>query len=147
MSRVVIKGAEWVLSAERAQGAPDGIYEARCLWCGAESPMVDDDSRPVGMWALDHTRRLGLEHGQFVVTSQRHWRVDPVVPGGEVRRPVGVRSSGAHARPRWGMRRLGRGVARLVVRWAVAMSARWLPALTAGGGQARSGSSTPTRPG
>ncbi|WP_326597114.1 DUF7848 domain-containing protein [Streptomyces sp. NBC_01803] len=149
MSHAVIRGAEWVLSAERAEGAPDGIYGAECLWCGEASPLVDNDQKPVGMWALDHALRLGLDHGQFLVTSQRHWRVDPVVPAGDAGRPAGERPPRAHARPRGGVRGLLVRVVRLAVGWVVAVSARLLPGLTAGAdaGRGRSPvSSTPARP-
>ncbi|WP_442811931.1 DUF7848 domain-containing protein [Streptomyces sp. NBC_01803] len=149
MSHAVIRGAEWVLSAERAEGAPDGIYGAECLWCGEASPLVDDDSKPVGMWALDHALRLGLDHGQFLVTSQRHWRVDPVVPAGGAGRPVRERLPRAHARPRGGLRRLMVRFARSTIGWVVAVSARLLPGLSSGIGAGRgrsSASSAPTRP-
>ncbi|WP_456112187.1 DUF7848 domain-containing protein [Streptomyces specialis] len=134
MSHAVIRGAEWVVSAERAECAPDGLYGARCLRCGAGSPLSDNDPKPVGMWALDHTRWLGLEHSQFVVTSQRHWRVDPALPVARVKRPDQARSPRAHARPRGGLRRSGRRAMRSLGRRLVAIAARWLPILTAARG-------------
>jgi hypothetical protein len=102
---VILKGTDLVLSAERAEGAPEAIYGVECLMCTAESGLVDNDPKPVEVWALEHTRHQGLAHGQFLVTTQKHWRVDPlhrvpapgpVVPDAQQRphRP------GAHARPR-----------------------------------------------
>ncbi|WP_431042101.1 hypothetical protein ACQUSR_09410 [Streptomyces sp. P1-3] len=102
MDRTVIKGSEWMLSPETAEGAPQGIYGAQCITCGQESGLVDDDTRPVGVWAIAHTRDSPT-HRQFLVTTHRHWRVDPTpttpAPGPEPteRRPQLPR---AHAKPR-----------------------------------------------
>ncbi|MEU5104373.1 MULTISPECIES: hypothetical protein [unclassified Streptomyces] len=78
MTRTILKGSDLVLSAERAQGAPDGIYLAECMTCPATSGRVDSDPGPVARWAILHAQQQGLNHGQFLVTVERHWRVDPV---------------------------------------------------------------------
>jgi hypothetical protein len=130
---VILKGSDLMLSAERAEGAPEAIYGAECLMCEAESGLVDNDPKPVEVWALEHARRFGLSHGQFLVTTQKHWRVDrvrPVAgPGGGASSSVVApamtaanrpRRPGAHARPRGGwrgrrsvLRPLAAGVTRL----------------------------------
>ncbi|WKX72688.1 hypothetical protein [Streptomyces sp. XD-27] len=79
MDHTVIKGAEWMLGPETAEGAPQGIYGAQCITCAQESGLVDDDTRPVGAWAIAHTRE-NPTHRQFLVTTHRHWRVDPTPP-------------------------------------------------------------------
>ncbi|WKX71915.1 hypothetical protein [Streptomyces sp. XD-27] len=71
----IVKGAEWVLSAETAEGAPRGIFGAQCLRCGDECWM-DDDRRPVEAWIIDHTRS-DAAHAQFRFTTERFCRVDP----------------------------------------------------------------------
>ncbi|AEM83382.1 hypothetical protein Strvi_3717 [Streptomyces violaceusniger Tu 4113] len=66
----------------RQQGAPDGIYLAECMTCPATSGRVDGNLDPVAHWAILHTEQQGLNHSQFLVTVERHWRVDPVrTPG------------------------------------------------------------------
>ncbi|WP_442267815.1 DUF7848 domain-containing protein [Streptomyces hygroscopicus] len=80
MSRTILRGTDLVLSAERAEGAPDGIYLSECMTCPATSGRVDSDPGPVARWAILHTQQHGLNHGQFLVTVERHWRVDPVHP-------------------------------------------------------------------
>lgn len=103
---VVRKGAAFVLSAERAPGAPEAMYRVECMTCWAESSWVDNDAKPVEVWALEHARHHGLAHDRFLVTTQRHWRVDPVHPAAaapgapEVGEPQQPRASGAHARYR-----------------------------------------------
>lgn len=132
---VILKGAEWVLSAERAEGAPDAIYGAECMTCEAESGLVDDDPKPVEVWALEHTRQHGLAHSQFLVTTQKHWRVDPLrrgpesEPGPEGDAPTlvlarvkalpPVRRSHARPRGRWWP---------AVVRLMVTRAGRWVAA-------------------
>ncbi|MDT0543331.1 MULTISPECIES: DUF7848 domain-containing protein [Streptomyces] len=78
MTRTIMRGSDLVLSAERAQGAPDGIYLAECMACPATSGRVDSNPGPVARWAILHAQQQGLNHGQFLVTVERHWRVDPV---------------------------------------------------------------------
>ncbi|AQW48008.1 hypothetical protein SHXM_01471 [Streptomyces hygroscopicus] len=78
VTRTILRGSDLVLSAERAQGAPDGIYLAECMTCPATSGRVDNDPGPVARWAILHTEQQGLNHGQFLVTIERHWRVDPL---------------------------------------------------------------------
>ncbi|MGO4760229.1 hypothetical protein AB4212_68320 [Streptomyces sp. 2MCAF27] len=78
MTRTILRGSDLVLSAERAQGVPDGIYLAECMTCPATSGRVDSNPGPVACWAILHTQQQGLSHGQFLVTVERHWRVDPV---------------------------------------------------------------------
>lgn len=80
IGHVVRRGATLVLTAERARTSPDASYGVACLTCGAASGPVADDSRPVEVWAMEHARRYGLEHGRFAVTTRRYWRVDPVAP-------------------------------------------------------------------
>ncbi|MGW7615903.1 DUF7848 domain-containing protein [Streptomyces antimycoticus] len=75
MTRTILRGS--VLTAERAQGAPDGIYLAECMACPATSGRVDSNPDPVARWAILHTQQQGLNHGQFLVIVERHWRVDP----------------------------------------------------------------------
>jgi hypothetical protein len=106
-----------MLSAERAEGAPEAIYGAECLICEAQSGLADNDPKPVEVWALEHARHKGLSHGQFLVTTQKHWRVDSLrgvpraapAPSGDagapapavaVAAPPQPRRSGTHARPR-----------------------------------------------
>jgi hypothetical protein len=72
---VILRGAEFALHAERAPGAAEAAYVVECLWCRAESGLVDYDVRPAAVWSIEHARRHGPDHGQFVVTSQQHWRV------------------------------------------------------------------------
>jgi hypothetical protein len=107
-AHVILKGAEWVLSAERAAQAPAALYVAQCLVCQAESAVVDNDPKPAGVWAIEHARRTGRDHCQFRVTTEKHWRVDPTPPaaGTTVTTPPRPRS---HARPR--ARRLRRALA------------------------------------
>lgn len=110
--------AAWVLADERAPDAPGTGYRAACLACSAESAWVADDPAPVELWVLDHTTHHGLAHSQFVVTTQRHWRVIPRTgaagmgsvlntvrpPRVRANRPHGAR---AHARRRrWRPRRM-----------------------------------------
>ncbi|MFE2183387.1 hypothetical protein [Streptomyces sp. NPDC059455] len=78
MTRTILKGSDLVLSSERAQGAPDGIYLAECMTCPATSGRVDSDPGPAARWAILHAQQRGLAHGQFLVTVERHWRVDPI---------------------------------------------------------------------
>ncbi|WP_431042511.1 hypothetical protein ACQUSR_11695 [Streptomyces sp. P1-3] len=67
----IIKGAEWILSAEMGEGAPHGIYGVECMACAESSGLVDDDPRPVQVWTINHTRSHPT-HRQFLVTAQRH---------------------------------------------------------------------------
>ncbi|MDX6350789.1 MAG: hypothetical protein QOF84_5579, partial [Streptomyces sp.] len=39
----IITAAEWTLGAETAEGAPQGIFGAQCITCGAEAVPMDDD--------------------------------------------------------------------------------------------------------
>ncbi|WP_442811887.1 DUF7848 domain-containing protein [Streptomyces sp. NBC_01803] len=132
VTHTVIRGAEWTLTAERAEGAPAGRYAAECMTCGEASPWADNDPKPVGMWALDHTHRHGLTHSQFLSTAQRHWRVDPVRSGhGPSARP-GDRPPRAHARPpARRLRRLTTRAGRLAGALVLTVSARCLPSLGA----------------
>jgi hypothetical protein len=96
-ANVILRGADLALTAERAPGAPVATYVSRCLLCRAESGLVDYDLKPVAVWSIEHARYHGRDHGQFLVTSQQHWRVGP--------EPVAVavstaRPPASHARPR-----------------------------------------------
>ncbi|WP_431042848.1 hypothetical protein ACQUSR_13720 [Streptomyces sp. P1-3] len=106
---LIVKGAEWVLSAETAEGAPEGIFGAQCIRCG-EEVWMDNDRRPVQAWMIDHTRG-DPAHAQFRFTVERFCRVDPAPatpasgPGHTVLVPAGMTSrrppgSRAHALPR-----------------------------------------------
>ena len=75
----IIRAAEWTLCVDTAEGAPQGIFSAACITCGAESPSVDDDRLPVELWALKHTG-LNPSHRQFQSQMLGFWRVDPA-PG------------------------------------------------------------------
>jgi hypothetical protein len=107
-AHVILKGAEWVLTSERPAQAPDALYVAQCLACRAESDLADNDPKPAGVWAIEHTRSAGRDHCRFRVTTEKHWRVDPVPPaaGTAVTTPPRPRT---HARPR--TRRLHRALA------------------------------------
>jgi ferric-dicitrate binding protein FerR (iron transport regulator) len=113
----ILKGSEWVLSAERAPGAPEAIYGAECMTCEAASAWVDNDPKPIGVWAIEHTRH-DPEHRQFLVTTQRHWRVDPVRPA-PVPRPRTTPPARAHARPGHGQAAWGLAVAVLITLFAL----------------------------
>jgi hypothetical protein len=170
-TRVLLKGAELMLCAERAVDAPDAAYRAECLTCRAESALFEDDPRPVQMWALDHAEQRGLTHNQFSVTAQNYWRVDPrhapvgAAPWPPLNRPPAVaapavpeappsRRSGAHAKPRGrrlGLRRValrplaavaGRAAGPLVLLVALVVGSLLCGVLTATGrGQHSSGAS------
>jgi hypothetical protein len=116
VTHTILKGAEWVLQAERAEGAPEAIYSVACLTCTAESGRFDNDPKPVSVWAINHTRQLGAAHCQFIVTTEKHWRVDRVRGGGgngertmvlpRVHARPGARGGHARPRARWSLRRL-----------------------------------------
>ncbi|WKX70999.1 hypothetical protein [Streptomyces sp. XD-27] len=117
----VTKGADWMLCAETAEGAPEGIFGAQCLRCGDEC-WWDDDRRPVDAWMIDHTRTDPAHH-QFRFTAERFCRVGPVPPprhgatqvvatAPTSRLPAGV---AAHARPRT-PRRTAKAVRRALAR-------------------------------
>jgi hypothetical protein len=148
-AHVILRGAELMLCAERAEDAPDAAYCAECLTCRAQSAWFEDDPKPVQVWALDHTERQGMTHNQFSVTALNHWRVDPrhapvgaapwpplnhsptrAAPAAPETPPS--RRSGAHAKPRgrWLGRRLvsvaGRAAGLLVRRRG---RANWEPSV------------------
>ncbi|WP_405730092.1 hypothetical protein OG607_29725 [Streptomyces sp. NBC_01537] len=77
--RTVIRAADWTLRVETAEGAPQAIYSALCITCGAESPAVDDTRLPIEIWTLKHTG-LNPSHRQFQPRTLGFWRVDPA-PG------------------------------------------------------------------
>ncbi|WP_455771605.1 DUF7848 domain-containing protein [Streptomyces hygroscopicus] len=62
MTRTILKGSDLALSAERGQGAPDGIYLAECTTCPATSGRVDSDPGPVARWAILHWRGASTAH-------------------------------------------------------------------------------------
>lgn len=72
----IVKGAEWMLSAESGEGSTGAIYRAHCLPCGQDC-WWDGDSRPVEAWAIEHTR-LEPAHRRFKLVTERFCRVDPV---------------------------------------------------------------------
>jgi hypothetical protein len=77
-ANVILRGAELALHAERAPGAPEATYVAECLLCRAESGLADYGRKPVAVWSIEHTRHHGPDHGQFLLTTQTHWRVGPL---------------------------------------------------------------------
>jgi hypothetical protein len=76
VTRSIIKAAEWTLGAETWEGAPQGIYSAECIACGAQAVPTDNDRLPVEVWALKHTG-LNPTHRQYAATVQTYWRVTP----------------------------------------------------------------------
>ncbi|MDT0266897.1 hypothetical protein RM844_11400 [Streptomyces sp. DSM 44915] len=70
----IVRGADWVVCAERGVGVPEGIFGAVCQSCGVESPLFDDDSLPVAVWVLHHTAGEP-EHTRFLFREEKHWRV------------------------------------------------------------------------
>lgn len=87
---VILRGAELVLTADREWEAPRATYVAECLACGAESGLVDYELNSTAVWAIEHAREWGAEHGQFLVTTRNHWfvrRHRPAPPVAAVRPP------------------------------------------------------------
>ncbi|MFE2426355.1 hypothetical protein ACFXJ5_06295 [Streptomyces sp. NPDC059373] len=76
---MIIKAAEWTLSVETGEGAPQNIFAVLCIACGVESPAVDDDRLAVELWALQHTGSHPT-HRQYQPKILGFWRVDPA-PG------------------------------------------------------------------
>jgi hypothetical protein len=74
--RALIKAAEWTLGPETGEGAPQAIYSAVCIACGAEAPARDNDPVPVEVWALKHTG-LNPTHRQFKSMVETSWQVTP----------------------------------------------------------------------
>ncbi|MFI1398493.1 hypothetical protein [Streptomyces sp. NPDC020681] len=75
----IIKAAEWTLTAESGEGAPQATFSAICLKCGAEAEPADGERLPVEVWTLKHTG-LHPTHRQFKAATEYFWRVDPA-PG------------------------------------------------------------------
>lgn len=103
-SDIALCGAQYALHAERAPGAPEATYFGECLTCRAESGLIAYDPKPVSVWCIEHTRYFGLDHGQFLVTTQRHWRVGPLPPRPATPPPEPI----TEAPPSWWRRWLGR---------------------------------------
>lgn len=76
MTRSIIRAAQWTLGAETAEGAPQGIYSAECMTCGAHAQPTDNVRLPVEVWALKHTG-LNPTHRQYKATAETFWRVTP----------------------------------------------------------------------
>ncbi|WKX72403.1 hypothetical protein [Streptomyces sp. XD-27] len=121
MDHAIIKGAEWVLIPETGEGAPEAIYGAQCIPCGRER-WSDNDPRPVGVWAIDHTR-TDPTHCQYLMTTHKHWRVapnpssqaTPVPPTPPRATPQPRRTCHARPRPRLtGLKRITTKAARFV---------------------------------
>jgi hypothetical protein len=55
----ILKGSEWVLSAERGAGAPESMYGVECLTCRAESGWVDNDPKGVEVLMCPDFRGVG----------------------------------------------------------------------------------------
>jgi hypothetical protein len=79
MARLIIKAAEWTLSAGGGEGAPEAIFVVECMSCHAESAPVDNDRLEVEMWALRHTGG-NPSHRLFKLRTESYWRTDPA-PG------------------------------------------------------------------
>lgn len=75
----VIKAADWILSTETSEGAPEDIFFAECLTCARRSVVADNNQETVEIWALQHTF-LNPTHRRFRLTTESVWRVDPT-PG------------------------------------------------------------------
>jgi hypothetical protein len=76
VTRSIIKAAQWTLGPETGEGAPQAIYSAVCMACGAEAPASDNDPAPVEVWALKHTGR-NPAHRQYKAMVETYWRVTP----------------------------------------------------------------------
>lgn len=76
MTRSIIRAAAWVLGPETAEAAPEGIYSAECLTCGAQAKSTDDGRLPVEVWTLKHTG-LNPTHRRYKATAETFWRVTP----------------------------------------------------------------------
>lgn len=76
MTRSIIKAAQWTLGPETAEEAPQGIYSAKCLTCGAQAQPTDNERLSVEVWALKHTG-LNPAHRQFTATAETFWCVTP----------------------------------------------------------------------
>jgi len=76
VTRSITKAAEWTLGAETAEGAPEGIYSAECIMCGAQAQPTENARLPVEVWALKHTG-LNPAHRQFKAMAETFWRVTP----------------------------------------------------------------------
>ncbi|MEO3751754.1 hypothetical protein [Streptomyces sp. B6B3] len=69
----------WTLGEETAPNATKAIFRIECLTCDASSELVDNESAPVELWALEHTGR-NVSHRQFKLYTEWFMRVDPA-PG------------------------------------------------------------------
>lgn len=74
--RSIIKAAEWTLGPETEEGAPEAIYSAVCMACGAEAKPTDNEPLPVEVWAIKHTG-LNPTHRQYKAMVETYWRVTP----------------------------------------------------------------------
>ncbi|MGP4110450.1 DUF7848 domain-containing protein [Streptomyces sp. 4N509B] len=120
---VVLRGAEFALCAERRLDAPAATYVATCLLCRAASGVGEYDRKPAAVWSIEHTRRNGLAHSQFELTTRRHWRVDPVAgPAPPVRAEIPVRAHVPEPTARR-HRRARPAVASASASWPVAVTA------------------------
>lgn len=91
------RGALWELLAETAEGAPHMIYGAECLAC-PETCRMDNNPRPVQAWAIAHTHAHPT-HRQYLLTSQKHGRVTPVLHDHHTPRPTARRPEAPAAPP------------------------------------------------
>lgn len=76
MTRSIIRAAEWTLGPETAEGAPEGMYSAECITCGAQAQPTDNERLPVEVWTIKHTG-LNPTHRQFKAMQETFWRVTP----------------------------------------------------------------------
>jgi hypothetical protein len=74
--RSIIKAAEWTLGPETDEGAPQAIYSAVCMECGAEAQPTDNEGLPVEAWVLKHTG-LNPTHRQYKAMTETYWSVTP----------------------------------------------------------------------
>jgi hypothetical protein len=76
VTRSIIKAAEWTLGPETGEGAPQAIYSAVCMACGAEAQPTDNERLPVEVWTIKHTG-LNPTHRQFKAMTETYWSVTP----------------------------------------------------------------------
>ncbi|MFC4609706.1 hypothetical protein ACFO9E_18075 [Streptomyces maoxianensis] len=73
----LIKAAEWTLSTDTAQGAPqEPMYESECTTCAESSGATEGSRVHPEIWALKHTGSHPT-HRQFRAVITSFWRVSP----------------------------------------------------------------------
>jgi hypothetical protein len=83
VTRSVMRFANWLITPDRAEGAPHPLFEMECTTCptGPESRSeASEDFADAQDWALRHSgRNPGHTHYREIVT--RFWRTQMVDPG------------------------------------------------------------------